>query len=811
MTIGLTALAMANVSVGLFQDGSLFQRTTTDASGTYAFRDIPPGEYTVKAWVAYIEPASGNPVMVTNYPDRDPDRPPLHVGGERPHSIPLITFPDPVILQAGLNGGLSTWEALEPYLELDPAAGEKGDGIPAFLCFPMPSNDDDGWGQEGYQNGSWLLGIQVEDHDQNALKLSQWIENHVKTSDMLGQWISPEDLENVRFSFVCHSMGGLIVRSLVTGSLTPPVHRIVSMDGVHGGTKIAWPASPGLSEMLLNGLALPDHCPPIIWVEGWNSSHTDFKHTWLLYACVPDWVVSPDRSAYGYGRQITDGELGWEPLDCGILYMSGLPKEVDDSHLAIHHNPERLRETAIFLAAGKYPEGESESTPAPHGPPEGLGYVAGEVQAPAGGTASQSVFFDLNTLVYGEVMLEGPSAQYELLGPDGSPLPLTITDSQAEGDFLLELFEIASPPIGDVTVNVHAGPSSAASLSFTLRFDNGRKLVAQANPPLVAAGSSVQLTAAIVDALGTVLVGASPSFSAEIRLPDRTTQVLPLFDDGLHGDGAAGDGTFGNAFSDTLQEGRYDAQCSGLVDLGAEWVERTETVAFAVIPAGGTLTGLPVESTPDLDQNGFYDSLNFDQTVTFTRDGAFRLTAPLLDSAGELVAQVSHDYVNTQGAGAATVTLVVSARDIVVHGVDGPWTLSGLTLYDLDRGSLPSSVASDYVTQAYPIGSFEPPPPPRISWVIPSEGPFSGGNEVVVSGSDLDVASRVFVGENEASFTITGADSLLVTVPPFDPQTRMTGHRPEAMSERVAVPVKVVTPWTTVVAPAAYTYARPAR
>ncbi|MEW6743488.1 MAG: choice-of-anchor X domain-containing protein [Planctomycetota bacterium] len=568
---------------------------------------------------------------------------------------------------------------------------------------------------------------------------------------MLGQWISPEDLENVRFSFVCHSMGGLIVRSLVAGSLSPPVHRIVSMDGVHGGTKIAWPAYPGLSEMLLNGLALEANCPPIIMEEGWNSSHTDFKHTWLLYACVPDWVVSPDRSAYGYGRQITVGLLGWEPLDCNVLYMSGLPKEVDDLHFgiwpfqerAIHHNPERLRETALFLAAGKYPEGE--------------------------------------------------------------------TDSQGTGDVLLELFEIASPPIGDVTVNILSGPSSAANLSFTLRFDNGRKLLAQADPTLVAAGSTVQLTAAIVDALGTVLVGASPSFSAEIRLPDRTTQVLPLFDDGLHGDGAAGDGTFGNAFSDTLQEGRYDAQCSALLDLGAEWVERTETVAFAVIPAGGTLTGLPVESTPDLDQNGFYDSLNFDQTVTFTRNGAFRLTAPLLDSAGELVAQVSHDYVNTQGAGAATVTLVVSARDIVVHAVDGPWTLSGLTLYDLDVGSLPSSVAPDCVTQAYQSGSFEPPDAPGISWVIPSEGPFSGGNEAVISGSDLDVASRVFVGENEAFFTITDAYSLLVTVPPFDPQPRTTRHHPEAMSERVAVPVKVVTPWTTVVAPAAYTYARPAR
>jgi len=115
------------------------------------------------------------------------------------------------------------------------------------------------------------------------------------------------------------------------------------------------------------------------------------------------------------------------------------------------------------------------------------------------------------------------------------------------------------------------------------------------------------------------------------------------------------------------------------------------------------------------------------------------------------------------------------------------------------------------VTQAYQIGVFEPPDPPRISWLIPSEGPFSGGNETVIGGSGLDVASRVFVGENEAFFTITDAYSLLVTVPPFDRRPRTPRHRPEALNERVAVPVKVVTPWTTVVAPAAYTYARPVR
>ena len=798
-------LPLKDVTVKAFQGTTVKANDTTDEDGVYELDLVAGEEYVFEASLVYQQPPAGGFITIKNYAKWAPKQTVKVVQGK---ALPTIIYPSPVLCQTGRKAASTSLSPVYNYLAKDPKtdAFKRKEGIPAFLYFPMPNKRQNA---AGYHNDP----LRVADHDKNGKLLLDWKTKQV--DPVLGKKVKAGDLGKVAYSVVGHSLGGVIVRAFVTHKDAPPIHRIVSLDAPHGGVTIAAPRTPeAYAEWALNGMTTNINPPgpdPVYAAgdAGWNGGHKDLERdeSWLLYSCEPNaaWdIIVPDESGEGAGRTMQLAApfktSGWL-----IPIVSGTVCTVDDDHRKVVTNSKRHQEIARFLAKGKAPDKEEGgSTSGLELPTDTWGQLSGVFSAVSGSSSTTTVAFDGNASVFGSVILEGELASYELRDSGGVPVPLLDWESVALDDHVFaESFEIAPPPTGPVTVELVAGAAADAALEYGFLFENERKVVAAYSPYMSSPGSVVQITAWIEDALSSVLAGSNAAATADILLPDDTTASLILFDDGVHGDGAAGDGVFGNTFSSTGLEGRYAAEFRLQLDIASETVERTLGSGFAVAPQSASLSGLPVESTPDANTNGLFDALVFEQLVSFARDGDFRLQATLEDGTGSVIAFLEQGFENTLGAGNATLELRVEGGVLVRHGIDGPWLLRDIVLMDLGAGTLPAATAPDFTTLAYALASFEPPSSPSVSVIHPNEGPAFGGNEVVVAGANLEVASQVRVDGIPAVFSVTGPDSLLVTIPPVGTGPPFLA----AIRSARVVDLVVESPWGNATVAGGYRYA----
>jgi hypothetical protein len=432
--------------------------------------------------------------------------------------------------------------------------------------------------------------------------------------------------------------------------------------------------------------------------------------------------------------------------------------------------------------------------------------------APAGSSAVHQVQIDSNSTIYGRVLRSGSSAQYSLTDSLGAPLSIAnLVSEPIESTVWFDSFELDAVPVGSLDLTLIPGASDG-QIDVGFFFDNGTRLVVTAEPSAVAGGGTTQLLAGLQDAGGVMLVGMGGVVTAEVILPDGSGTGVPLFDDGVHGDGAANDGLFGAPFGSpwTTLEGRYEVQVHALTPFGSHSVERSASVPFAVLPTGAAFAGPVAESVTDESGNGYYDVLNFDLPIAFTSNGSYRVTADLLDALGAVITPLGVSFKNTQAAGTTSVRLEVSAGVVTQYAVDGPWTLSNLTLIREDAGSLPIETAPDHVTQPYQLSTFAWPPLPLLSSLVPSMGSAVGGAQVVIVGTGLEDTTSVFIGQNPAQFTVQDDHSVLVTIPRKSPILRKlptllgsTGSPPPSF---VPVDVTLTTPWGSHVLPGGFIY-----
>lgn len=800
--------------------------TSTDCDGRYVVPNVQ-GAHGIRASITYVEPATDiQSQEIRNYPLSDPSY--EHVFGTGiANRIDDIVYPWPVLLQAGWTGlalpygsgaGAHAWDGFRAFMEKDPA--DKADGVPAFLCFPMPSTSDPDHAADGYDNFGLFLDGPNRGHSWSAIQLKKWWDVKVLTvlssASLTPGWVRPDRLSAVKTSIVCHSMGGLITRAFATTYSSPAINRIVSLDGTHGGSFLSV-LSPlaGLWPVGLNGLTLG--CPGSIFLlQPWNRAYTDLNRPdrWLLYECAPDPTVIPDvvfGSAMGYGWSV-----GLDALPrIRFCAPSQINQWVDGvrvqrllTHTGIVENPQVQEECARFLHLGQRPSGSHLTTSSPLGMTL-EGRVGGSVQATPGGSSQVNLQFDANDVVTGEVLWSGGGSQYNLTTPSGPVQLSDLVSVPQEGGSFLDTFTMQPPPVGAVTVSLVGAPSESTTLSYSFAFDNGRSVSLEVDPVALAANQPTQIRAALVDASGNIVVptGAG-AVTADVESPEGILQTIDLFDDGLHGDGAAGDGVFGELFGMTFLEGRYRIACRMSIPQFGEVIDRGEAGEFHVLPTGASFSALPVEITPDVDGDGLFDSLSFSQSVTFNRTGNFRLVGSLLDSNGALITTVQSNFENSVGPGTAVITLVALGTGIRIHGMDGPWTLSGLTLYDLDSGALPCAVAADYATQAYSVSAFQTPESASIHRLLPDSGSWIGGDLVVIQGSGLGQTSSVQIGTTPASFVVLDDDTLEVVVPhaAAGPRKRRAPLGSPFLPPTLSVDVRVVTPWGADVLSNGYTY-----
>ena len=152
----------------------------------------------------------------------------------------------------------------------------------------------------------------------------------------------------------------------------------------------------------------------------------------------------------------------------------------------------------------------------------------------------------------------------------------------------------------------------------------------------------------------------------------------------------------------------------------------------------------------DLDKSGSVDFYDFSMFATywlfecFSQSHEYSLSAKLFDSNDNLIKLLTTGSLNLP-TGHNILILNVKAEDIVRHNVNGPYTLSNITVSDANTGLI-IAATNDYNTAAYLVSAFEP---------LDTDGDGLSDNFERSIGSDPNLSDSDFDGVsdyNEVSY-----------------------------------------------------------
>lgn len=251
-----------------------------------------------------------------------------------------------------------------------------------------------------------------------------------------------------------------------------------------------------------------------------------------------------------------------------------------------------------------------------------------------------------------------------------------------------ELWRIERPRRGEWRLHIRAASSETGGLR-----PEGYVLLSSKSPYRVFSslatyhlvpGEQVGLVTRVYDARTArregapePLTGIVLSAQVSLRLPDGGSLSLPMVDDGLHADGAAGDGIFGALF-EAEELGDYTAQVTveGVTPEGAPLIRTTEHV-FPVVAAPARLTG---EASAEMRDGALALQIGAD---TDAEAGPVLVSAELWGTAddGSMRPVVWTGGVVTP---AGSLDLRVDPRWLALAGVREPLELRNVTVRDRD-------------------------------------------------------------------------------------------------------------------------------
>lgn len=272
----------------------------------------------------------------------------------------------------------------------------------------------------------------------------------------------------------------------------------------------------------------------------------------------------------------------------------------------------------------------------------------------------------------------------------------------------VEVISFQNMPLGVWSVEVSAPtvtePAGSVSYALSAWFENPTiSLTGELPTPAVPVGAPLPLIAHPLD--GTTPITGATAFALVVT-PGGVRTTVPLNDAGLPGDAVAGDGAYGGLFTGVTEAGTYPVVFVAQ-SVGPPAFSR-ETYCLATASVGGsTLQGTFLDSGVDLNGNTFFDNLTVTANMLVATAGRYRVFATLRDSAGnEHQASTEADLT----PGAQTMALPFDGRNIFQNRVDGPYTLSRISLSEVRAGGeiLPlQTLLNAYQTAPYAYSVFE--------------------------------------------------------------------------------------------------------
>ena len=238
--------------------------------------------------------------------------------------------------------------------------------------------------------------------------------------------------------------------------------------------------------------------------------------------------------------------------------------------------------------------------------------------------------------------------------------------------------------------------------------------------------------------------------TATVFLPDTTLVTFNLYDDGSHDDGAAGDGVYANTFAGTTQSGDYWISIGASGTSNGIAFTRIGFTQAAVKSTGAAFTDSYLEDVIDSDGDGLYNTLVIQMDISVIEAGSYRVLGTLTDGSGSPVAEASTR--TTLTAGAHDILLQFDGRGIAQSGLDGPYELRDLTLFDLG-GTTPVQAdyrAIAYATSAYTYNQFQ-------------RDPIIVSTYAADQGVDTNSNGKYDLLRINASFDVRYADTYTIT------------------------------------------------
>jgi hypothetical protein len=153
--------------------------------------------------------------------------------------------------------------------------------------------------------------------------------------------------------------------------------------------------------------------------------------------------------------------------------------------------------------------------------------------------------------------------------------------------------------------------------------------------------------------------------------------TFPLFDDGMHGDGAAGDGVFGGSVA-LSASGDFELSITATGTSPQGNYQRQRTTRFSVGVPESTLSG-GFQETATAGASGFYDALGWSFVINVPSIGSYAVTGDLAAADATIVGTASSPVTAAAG-GPQAVALSFPGQAIYRAAKSGPYTLEHLRI-----------------------------------------------------------------------------------------------------------------------------------
>lgn len=179
--------------------------------------------------------------------------------------------------------------------------------------------------------------------------------------------------------------------------------------------------------------------------------------------------------------------------------------------------------------------------------------------------------------------------------------------------------------------------------------------------------------------------GSSPitgsDVTAKVFRPDSTLDILPLYDDGSHGDPVPNDGEYVNSFGQTTLSGIYNISVTASKS-GLKPFSRKDVIFVQVANSRSIFDGNNTYVVRDTNGDSLFDELDFIIGTKISRAGGYTLKGQLYDDEDGYIGRAFIDSFLT--AGSHYLNLKFDGFDVFKHATDGPYHLKNVALAEDD-------------------------------------------------------------------------------------------------------------------------------